>query len=399
MNPRKRSQNPIFIWTNYPIKGEIDHVLLFITLCLVAIGIVMVYSSSNMLAYELYNENTYHYLKMQLVACALGLVSMFAASYFPYQHYHRCAKLILVLSLIGLLLVFSPIGHEVRSAGGIKFHRWIRVAGLQFQPVELTKLGLMIYVSHFLISKHSQIRSFTRGVLPTILILSITFVLLYKQPDFGSAVLLSLSVLVLLFVGGARPSQIVLVVGIACFFIYSSIQDDAYKMQRIQGFLSSLKFPYEGHYQVNQSINALALGGLFGVGIGNSVFKLFHLPYPHTDFIFAILGEELGFLGVVGIISLFMMLIWRGIHIAQHTTDAFGSLIAIGITTLIGLQTVVNIGVVTGMLPAKGITLPFISYGGSSLLISLFSIGILLNISRDIGATSGGHAPLEIESG
>jgi cell division protein FtsW len=135
------------------------------------------------------------------------------------------------------------------------------------------------------------------------------------------------------------------------------------------------------------------------VGIGNSIFKLFHLPYPHTDFIFAILGEELGFLGVVGIISLFMMLVWRGIHIAQHTTDAFGCLIAIGITTLIGLQTVVNIGVVTGMLPAKGITLPFISYGGSSLLISLFSIGILLNISRDMGETSGGHAPLEIESG
>ena len=126
----------------------------------------MVYSSSNMLAYELYNENSYHYLKMQLIACTLGLVSMFVASYFPYQYYQRYAKLILALSLIGLLLVFSPIGHEVRSAGGIKFHRWIRVSGLQFQPVELTKLGLIIYVSHFLVSKHSQIRSFTRGVLP-----------------------------------------------------------------------------------------------------------------------------------------------------------------------------------------------------------------------------------------
>lgn len=358
----------------------------------------MVYSSSNMLAYELYNENSFHYLKMQLIACMLGLVGMFVASYFPYQYYQRYAKLILLLSLIGLLLVFSPIGHDVRSAGGIRFHRWIRVSGWQFQPVELAKLGLIIYVSHFLISKHSQIRSFTRGVLPTILILSITFILLYKQPDFGSAVLLSLSVLVLLFVGGARPSQIVLIVGIACFFIYSSIQDDIYKMQRIQGFLSSLKFPYEGHYQVNQSLNALALGGLFGAGIGNSVFKLFHLPYPHTDFIFAILGEELGFVGVVCIIVLFMLLIWRGIHIAQHTTDAFGGLVAIGITTLIGLQTVFNIGVVTGMLPAKGITLPFMSYGGSSLLVSLFSIGILLNISRGMNETPELHAPIEIES-
>ena len=398
MNRQKQPQNPKFIWKNYPIKGGIDHVLLFITLCLVAIGIVMVYSSSNMLAYELYNENSFHYLKMQLIACMIGLVGMFVASYFPYQYYQRYAKLILLISLIGLLLVFSPIGHEVRSAGGIRFHRWIRISGWQFQPVELAKLGLIVYVSHVLISKHSQIRSFTRGVLPTILILSITFILLYKQPDFGSAVLLSLSVLVLLFVGGARPSQIVLIVGIACFFIYSSIQDDAYKMQRIQGFLSSLKFPYEGPYQINQSLNALALGGLFGAGIGNSVFKLFHLPYPHTDFIFAILGEELGFVGVVGIIVLFMLLIWRGIHIAQRTPDAFGGLIAIGITTLIGLQTVVNIGVVTGMLPAKGITLPFMSYGGSSLLVSLFSIGILLNISRDMNKTSTLDTPLGIES-
>ena len=359
----------------------------------------MVYSSSNMLAYELYSANSYHYLKMQLIACTLGLVSMLVASYFPYQYYQKLAKLILVLSLIGLLLVFSPIGHEVRSAGGIKFHRWIRVLGLQFQPVELAKLGLIIYVSQFLVSKHSQIRSFTRGVLPTILILSITFILLYKQPDFGSAVLLSLSVLVLLFVGGARLSQIVLVIGIACFFIYASIQDDAYKMERIQGFLSSLKFPYEGLYQVNQSLNALALGGLFGAGIGNSIFKLFHLPYPHTDFIFAILGEELGFIGVFSIIVLFMLLIWRGIHIAQHTKDSFGCLIAIGIVTLIGLQTVVNIGVVTGMLPAKGITLPFISYGGSSLLVSLFSIGILLNISRDMNEASGVHVPMETKPG
>lgn len=357
----------------------------------------MVYSSSNMLAYELYSSDSYHYLKMQLIACTLGLIGMFAAAYFPYQYYQKYAKLILILSLTGLLLVFSPIGLNVRSAGGIQFQRWIRVANFQFQPVELTKLGLIIYVSHFLVSKRNQIHSFTRGVLPTIVILSITFILLYKQPDFGSAVLLSLSVLVLLFVGGARPSQIILVVGIACFFIYASIQSDAYKMQRIQGFLSSLKFPYEGHYQITQSLNALALGGLFGAGIGNSIFKLFHLPYPHTDFIFAILGEELGFVGGVGIITLFMLLIWRSIHIAQHTTDPFGCLIAIGITTLIGLQTVVNIGVVTGMLPTKGITLPFISYGGSSLLISLFSIGILLNISRNMGEASGGQSSLEVE--
>ncbi len=345
----------------------------------------MVYSSSNILAYELHNENSYHYLRAQLIACILGLISMFAASYFPYQYYQKYAKQILFLALISLLLVFSPIGHGIRSVDGIKFHRWMRIAGMQFQPVELAKLGLVIYISHFLVSKCNQIRSLTRGVLPTIFILSITFILLYKQPDFGSAVLLSLVVFVLLFVGGARPSQIILVIGIACFFIYASIQGDAYKMQRIHDFLSALKPPYMTNYQVTQSLNSLALGGLFGAGIGNSIYKLFYLPYPHTDFIFAILGEELGFIGGFGVIVLFMLLIWRGIHIAQHATDEFAGLVAIGITTLIGLQTIINIGVVTSVLPTKGITLPFISYGGSSLLISLVSVGILLNISRGMG--------------
>ena len=349
----------------------------------------MVYSSSNMLAYELYDENGHRYLKMQLIACMLGLISVFAGSYIPYQYYQKYAKQILFLSLVSLLLVFSPIGHSVHSTTGKNFHRWIRIGGMQFQPVELVKLGLVVYVSHFLSIKRNQIRSLTRGVLPNVFILAITCILLYKQPDFGSAVLLSLAVLVLLFVGGARPSQIVLVIGIACFFIYSSIQGDAYKMQRIQDFLNSLKPPYATNYQVTQSLNALALGGLFGEGIGNSIYKLFYLPYPHTDFIFAILGEELGFIGGFGIIALFMLLVWRGVHIASYASDEFSSLVAIGITTLIGLQTIVNIGVVTGMLPTKGITLPFISYGGSSLLISLVSIGILLNISRGMGEEVG----------
>jgi cell division protein FtsW len=335
-----------------------------------------------MLSYELYDENSYRYLKVQLIACLLGLAGMFVASYCPYQLYKQYAKPILVACLFGLLLVFSPIGFSVQSATGKAFHRWIRIAGVQFQPVELTKLGLVVYVAHFLTSKGNKILSFTRGVLPNLVILAVVSVLLYKQPDFGSAVLLSLTVIVLLFVGGARLSQILMVVGIACFFIYASIQSDDYKMQRIQDFLKSLKSPDETNYQLTQSLNALALGGLFGSGIGNSIYKLFYLPYPHTDFIFAIVGEELGFIGAAGMMMLFMALIWRCIYIAQHTADAFASLVVTGVAALVGLQTIVNIGVVTGLLPTKGITLPFISYGGSSLLTSLVSIGIVLNISR-----------------
>ena len=372
-------------WGGYPLKGGIDHFLLFITLCLVAIGFVMVYSSSNMLAYELYNENSFRYLGKQLIACGLGLLGMFGASYLPYSYYEKYAKQILLISILGLLLVFSPIGHSVRSETGRAFHRWLRIGGMQFQPVEIIKLTLVIYVSHFLSRKHDKIHSFTQGVLPNVLILLIVFILLYKQPDFGSAVLLSLVIITLLFVGGARVSQIILLTGIACFFIYASIQSDAYKMQRFHDFLQSLKSPHVANYQVTQSLNALALGGVFGAGIGNSIYKLFYLPYPHTDFIFSIIGEELGFIGGVCVIALFMLLIWRGIHIALHVTDRFASLLSFGITAFLGVQTIVNIGVVTGMLPTKGITLPFISYGGSSLLISLISVGILLNISRDMG--------------
>ena len=368
----------------YPsYKGGVDQVLLFITLCLIAIGIIMVYSSSNMLAHKLYGDS-YRYLKVQLIACLLGLIGMLVVSYIPYQYYEQYAKPILLISIVALLLVFSPVGHYVRSSTGRQFHRWIRIGGMQFQPVELAKLALVIYVSQFLSRKSQIMHSLTRGVLPNILILSVVFILLYKQPDFGSAVLLSLVVVVMLFVGGARLSQVVLIMGIACFFVYSSVKGDDYKMQRFHDFMQSLQSPYTANYQVTQSVSALALGGVFGAGIGNSN-KLFSLPYPHTDFIFSILGEELGFLGCLSVIILFMLLIWRGVHIALNVQDDFASLTAIGISTIIGLQTFVNIGVVTGILPTKGITLPFISYGGSSLLMSLIHVGVLLNISRGMG--------------
>ncbi len=374
------------VFKKYPsYKSGVDQALLFITLCLIAIGMIMVYSSSNMLAHKLYDGDSYRYLKVQLIACFLGLIGMLAASYIPYQYYERCAKPFLLISIVALLLVFSPVGHYVRSSTGRQFHRWIRIGGMQFQPVELAKLALVIYVSQFLSRKSQIMHSLTRGVLPNILILSVVFILLYKQPDFGSAVLLSSVVVVMLFVGGARLSQVVLIMGIACFFVYSSVKGDDYKMQRFHDFVQSLQSPYTVNYQVTQSLSALALGGVFGVGIGNSIYKLFSLPYPHTDFIFSILGEELGFLGCLSVIILFMLLIWRGVHIALNVQDDFASLTAIGISTIIGLQTFVNIGVVTGILPTKGITLPFISYGGSSLLMSLIHVGVLLNISRGMG--------------
>ena len=370
--------------SNQRVDKGIDHILLFLTLCLVGIGILMVYSSSSMLAFELYHEDSFRYLKVQLIASVLGFIGMMCAARFPYQYYERHAKKILLFSLLGMLLVFSPLGYSVRSVTGSEFSRWLRIGGAQFQPVEIAKLGLIIYVCQFLQQKRNRIHTFMRGMLPSLLILTIAFLLLFKQPDFGSAVLLCAVVLVLLFAGGARVWPIVFLGVFALLLFYVAILLDPYKLQRFQDYIQSLKSPYSGSYQVALSLNSLALGGVLGSGIGDSVYKLFYLPYPHTDFIFAIIGEEMGFLGCIVVILLFMLLIWRGIYIARRVKDRFAGLLAIGITTLIGLQALVNIGVVAGILPTKGITLPFISYGGSSLLASMISIGILLNISRKV---------------
>jgi len=191
-----------------------------------------------------------------------------------------------------------------------------------------------------------------------------------------------LVIILLLITGGARISQILLVAVIAGVFVFIWMQGDNYKMARIQDYVRSFSNPYDTNYQVTQSLNALAIGGIAGAGIGNSIYKLAFLPHPHNDFILAIAGEELGLLGTVTFVLLFMLFVWRGIYIASHTRNQFASLIALGIITQIGLQSIMNIGVTIGILPTKGINLPFISYGGSSLVMTLVSVGILLNISR-----------------
>lgn len=362
--------------------GKIDQMFLFLILCLVSFGLVMVYSAGSAFTDQMYGGDSLRYFKVQLVAAISGLSLMLVVSFIPCQLYAKYAKQILGLSIFILLLVFTPFGHHVRSGAGIKFHRWIRLGAFGFQPVELVKLGMIIYTSNFLISKCERVKSFTQGVLPNLIILALVFFLLYVQPDFGSAVLLSLVIILLLITGGARISQIFLVAVIAGFFVFIWMQGDNYKMERIQDYVRSFSNPYDTNYQVTQSLNALAIGGIAGAGIGNSIYKLAFLPHPHNDFILAIAGEELGLLGTVTFILLFMLFVWRGIYIASHTRNQFASLISLGIITQIGLQSIMNIGVTIGLLPTKGINLPFISYGGSSLVMTLVSVGILLNISR-----------------
>lgn len=383
----QKEQEPIPDTLSQEKQGPMDKVLLAVTLCLVAIGILMVYSSSHLLSSRHYDGYSFRYLQIHIIACVIGLVGMYMASYLPYRFYARYSNLFLILSFVLLLLVFVPnLGSSVQGAEGGRFKRWIRIGNLpiNFQPVELAKIALVIHVANFISRNPERIKSFFNGVLPNILIVAAAFGLVVIQPDFGSASLLAVTVCVVLFVGGMRIWHVLTLFGIGVGGLSLLIIRDPYKLKRLMDYVAMLKSPDATNYQLTRSLDALEGGGLLGLGLDSSLQKISRLPYPHTDFIFAVLGEEFGFIGAAAVTIIFMLLIWRGLHIARYTSDLFGSLLAIGITTLIGLQTFINIGVVTGLLPTKGITLPFISYGGSSIVLSLVSAGILLNISRYI---------------
>ena len=364
--------------------GRMDRGLIALTLCLIGIGILMVYSASHLLSSRHYDGYSYRYLQIHIIACGLGLVGMFFSSHLPYRFYARFANLFLILSFIGLLLVFVPgLGASVQGAEGGRFKRWINIGlPINFQPVEFAKIALVIHVANFISRNPERVKSFFNGVLPNILIVGVAFGLVYIQPDFGSAALLVVTVCIVLFVGGMRIWHVLTLASAGSGILGLLIVRDSYKLKRLMDYLAMLKSPDATNYQLTRSLDALESGGFLGLGIDSSLQKISRLPYPHTDFIFAVLGEEFGFIGAVTVTFIFMLFVWRGLRIARHANDLFASLLATGITTLIGLQAFINIGVVIGLLPTKGITLPFISYGGSSIVLSLVSVGILLNVSR-----------------
>ena len=401
---RKSKSKSGFKWTNtraYSVVEEqqkqvveapspqrlrrMDRGLIALTLCLIAIGILMVYSASHLLSSRHYDGYSYRYLQIHIIACVIGLVGMLFTSYLPYRLYAKFANLFLILAFIGLLLVFVPgLGASVQGADGGRFRRWIQIGNLpvHFQPVEFAKIALVMHVANFISRNPERVKSFFNGVLPNILIVGVAFGLVYIQPDFGSAFLLVVTVCMVLFIGGMRLWHVLTLAGVGGGLLSLLIIRDSYKLKRLMDYLAMLKSPDATNYQLTRSLDALESGGLLGLGIDSSLQKISRLPYPHTDFIFAVLGEEFGFIGAVTVTFIFMLFVWRGLHIARHASDLFASLLATGITTLIGLQAFINIGVVTGLLPTKGITLPFISYGGSSIVLSLVSVGILLNVSR-----------------
>jgi len=358
---------------------EYDLVIMLMAIALTCFGVVMVYSASSVMAAKRFHDG-FFFLKRQGLFALLGFAIMLGTMRINYQFWRKLAAPILLGCIILLVLVLIPgIGG---SAGGAS--RWIRLPGFNLQPAEVAKIALIMYMAYSLDRKQDKIKQLGAGFVSYMLILVVMLGLLLKQPDMGSALTLAAVAMIMLFAAGTRLVYIISIVLMSMPFIYFLIMNVAYRKRRILAFLDPWQDPQNSGFQIIQSWLALGAGGLFGVGLGEGKQKLFYLPEAHTDFILAVVGEELGFLGVIVIIGMFFLLVQRAMRIAVAAPDTFGRFLALGIAVLFGIEATVNMCVVTGMVPTKGLALPFISYGGSSLLISLFAVGILLNISSGL---------------
>jgi cell division protein FtsW len=353
-----------------------DAMILVPVIFLVGLGLVMVYSASSHLAEHRLGDS-YFYLKRQAIFCVIGFGAMILAKKIPCTLYSKLVYPLLFLSMGLLVLLFIPgIGHKVGGAT-----RWLRWGGYSFQPSELAKFSLVIYMAYSMAKKSADMNTFSKGLLPHLLITGIFMVLILLQPDLGTAVIIGCWVVLLLFVGGVRTYQLISIFLLLAPVVGWIVWQSDYRIKRIWAFIHPWEDPTGYGFQIIHSFLAFGSGGLTGTGLGASKQKLFYLPEPHTDFVLAIVAEELGFLGVGGVIILFALLIIRGTKLALGARDLYTSYLALGLTCSLGLQVIVNMGVVMGLLPTKGLTLPLISYGGSSLIMNLMCIGILLNIA------------------
>ena len=344
---------------------------------LISLGTVMIYSSSGVYALQELGNSSY-FLSRHLFFLVLGFILMISIMMIDYRQLKPLAKPLLIVTFILLVLVLIP--HIGKSSFGAR--RWFKIGFLSFQPSEFAKLTILIYVASFLSRKQNKITDFREGFLPPIMVMGAMCLLILKQPDLGTPVLIANIVLVMLFVAGARPWHLGSLVLMALPALYVLVVKVPYRFNRIIAFLDPWQDSQGVGFQLSQSQIALGSGGIFGLGLGKSVQKLFYLPAAHTDFILSIIGEELGLIGTLSVVILFVMLIWQGARIVKRTTDPFGYFLGLGIVSMIGLQTVVNIGVSIGAFPTKGLPLPFISYGGSALMFNMIAVGLLLNISR-----------------
>lgn len=359
-------------------KRSVDFILLISIIALVFIGLIMVFSSSWPEGMVQFNDG-YYFLKRQLFAVVMGFVGLIFFMNFKYTHFKKLALPIFIVAIILGLLIFTPLGEDRLGA-----RRWVNLGFISFMPSDAIKLGSIIFYAAFLSNKGKNIRSLVKGTIPSLIIVGIACGLIYVQKDLGTTITLGGTLIGMFFIAGMNLFHLgfigLVAVGGLAFAVMG--EGNEYRMQRILSFRDPFAEKLDSGWQAVQSLYALGSGGIFGLGLGKSRQKFFYIPEAHNDFIFSILGEELGLLGTLLVLVLFMLVIWRGVIIAMKTEDTFGSFLATGITALIAIQSLINIAVVTSSIPTTGITLPFISFGGTSLLFNMAGIGILLNISR-----------------
>ncbi len=354
-----------------------DRKLLYSTIGLIAIGMIMIYSSSSVMAEVRFGSHSY-FLKRQLLWLIIAGVLAWLTLKIDLKKFSSLAVPLLFVSLIMLVLVFFM---PARNGS----HRWLFLGPITIQPSEIYKIITIFYLAFSLSQKDRDIKNLKQFLLPYVPLIGSGLILIILEPGLGSALTIMITVLIIFYLAGLRlihlAALLLPLVGLVSIMVFIV----GYKKPRVMDYLSAVGDPLSGSYQIKQAVLALGAGGLFGAGLGNGRQKLFFLPYPHTDFIFASIGEELGFIGLLVILGLFGVIIWRGTKIARYQPDQFGFLLAMGIVASIFTATVINIGVVTSLLPTTGIPLPFLSYGGSALVVSVVSIAALLNLSRRKG--------------
>jgi cell division protein FtsW len=357
--------------------GSYDRTLFTVILVLLAFGTAMIYSASAFMASQrtVFGSPTF-FLKRQLIRLSLGLALMILVMHIDYRLWRRLSKPLLVVGIILLAVLAAGHGMAIRGA-----RRWL----LHIQPADLVKVAVVVYLAAFLERKAQVVRDFSKGLLPPLMVLLLVVILLVLQPNFGTATALIFTWMLTMFVGGARLSHLIGVGGLLSLSMLGGALIMPHGKARIEGYLATLRGTGGGVDQLSQSLLSVGSGGIFGVGLGEGKQKLLILPEPHTDFIFATVSEELGFLGAAALLVLFMILIYRGFVIARDAPDRFGSCLAGGLTSLVMVYVVMHVSVVLGLLPVTGLPLPFVSYGGSALISTLVAMGIVLNISRWIG--------------
>ncbi|MBU5426795.1 putative lipid II flippase FtsW [Tissierella pigra] len=359
-------------------KKAVDFSLLMTTLILVFIGIIMVFSSSWPEAMQDFG-NGYYFLKKQIIAATIGLFGMLVCMNIDYKVWRKYSTLIYIVALILGALIFTPLGITLKGA-----RRWINLGFTTFMPSDAIKIGSIIFFANFLANKKKDISTIRQGTIPALIVIGISCGAIYVQKDLGTTLTLAGTMMSMFFIAGMNLYHLIFMaigaVGLGVLAL--SGEHNAYRRNRITAFRDPFAYKLDIGWQAVQSLYALGSGGLFGLGLGKSRQKFFYIPESYNDFIFSIIGEELGFLGTLTVILLFLLLVWRGIRIALSINDTFGCYLATGITALITIQTIIHIAVVTSSIPTTGITLPLISYGGTSLMVYMSAIGILLNISR-----------------